>query len=62
MGQTRIVHVWTPLVEQPVDVEHQRIHNTKMEMANKLTGDARSDPLYQTANFTDLFQQYIEID
>jgi hypothetical protein len=32
-----------------------------MEMANKLTGDARFDPLYQTANFADLFEQYIEI-
>jgi hypothetical protein len=32
-----------------------------MEMANKLTGDARSDSLYQTANFADLFEQYIEI-
>jgi hypothetical protein len=50
------VYVKTPLVKQSVDVEHQRIHNTKMEMTNKLTGDARSDPLYQTANFADLFQ------
>jgi hypothetical protein len=32
-----------------------------MEMVNKLTGDARSDLLSQTANFTDLFEQYIEI-
>jgi hypothetical protein len=61
MEQTRTVHVWTPLIEQSVDNEYQRIHTTKMEMANKLTGDARSDPLYQTANFADLFEQYIEI-
>jgi hypothetical protein len=60
MGQTRTVHVWASLIEQSVDNEHQRIHTTKIEMVNKLTGDARSDPLYQTANFADLFEQYIE--
>jgi hypothetical protein len=46
MRQTRTVYVWTPLIKQSVDVEHQRIHNTKMKMANKLTGNARSDLLY----------------
>jgi hypothetical protein len=46
MGQTRTVYVWAPLIEQSVDNEHQRIHTTKIEMANKLTGDARSDLLY----------------
>jgi hypothetical protein len=61
MGQTITVHVWAPLIEQSVDNEHQRIHTTKMEIANKLTGDARSDLLYQTANFANLFKQYIEI-
>jgi hypothetical protein len=32
-----------------------------MEIVNKLTRDARSDLLYQTANFADLFEQYIKI-
>jgi hypothetical protein len=61
MGQTRTVHIWVPFIEQSVDIEYQRIYNTKIEMANKLTGDARFDLLYQTANFADLFEQYSEI-
>jgi hypothetical protein len=46
MEQTRTVYVWILLIKQSVDIEYQRIHNTKIEMVNKLTGDARSDLLY----------------
>jgi hypothetical protein len=53
------VHVWVPFIKQSVDNEYQRIHTIKMEMANKLTGNARSDLLYQIANFADLFEQYV---
>lgn len=50
MGQTKSVRIWAPYIRGSVDDKHSNLHQAKVNISAKISGDADVDELYSQDN------------